>query len=76
MVSLENSKGSKPRSKMRKGSTTSDLYREIEDDKYSHPEVVDVKSASKNSAAEYPWSAQNELESRNSWATYSPTTFR
>lgn len=75
MVSLENSKGSKPRSKMRKGSTTSDLYKELDDDKYTHAEPIDVKSASNNSAAEYQWSAQDE-QSRNSWATYSPASSR
>lgn len=73
MASSETSKGSMPRSKMRKGSTTSDICKEIENDKYTHVEVIDVKSASNNSAAEYQSMAQNE-QSRNSWATYSPTT--
>lgn len=77
MACLEDSKGSTPRSKIRKGSTTSDTYREVENDTYTHVEVeiIDVKGASNNSVAEYQWQAQNE-QSRNSWATYSPTSSR
>lgn len=74
MAASENSKGSAPRSKARRGRTTSDAYKEFEDDKYAHVDVElkDVTSASNNSVAPYQWSTQNELESRNSWATYSP----
>lgn len=77
MASPENSKGSMPRSKMRKGLTTSDTYKETADDKYTHVdiELMDVKSASNDPVAEYQWSAENE-HSRNSWATYSPKLSR
>lgn len=77
MASLENSKGSTPRSKMQKSFATSDISKGVDHDEYAQVEfeVIDVKGASNNSVAEYQWSAHNG-QSRNSWATYSPTSSR